>query len=65
MVAAVTRLITRRCFTTWSARAKAASVAALSPSTCTKQMLSSQSSNTRGAPGAAASPVDTTAGNTS
>ena len=62
MVAAVTRLMTKRCLTTWSARANAASVAALSPSVCTKQMLSSQSSHTRGAPGAGASAVEMTAG---
>ena len=41
-----------------SALAKAASVAALSPSRCTKQMLSGQSSQTRGAPGLLASAVD-------
>ena len=50
-VAAVTRLITKRCLTMWSARAKAASAAALSPARWTKQMLSGQSSQTRGAPG--------------
>ena len=62
MLAAVTRLMTRRCLTTCAARAKAASVAALSPSSCTKQMLSGQSSHTSGAPGAIASAVETTAG---
>src|SRR5262249_61633906 len=62
MVAAVTRLITNRCLTTRSALAKAASVAALSPKSCTKPILSGQSSHTRGAPSALASAVDTTAG---
>src|SRR5262249_16719317 len=38
-------------------------VAALSPSRCTKQILSGQSSKTSGAPGAIASAVETTAGN--
>ena len=62
MVAAVTRLITKRCLTTWSALAKAASVAALSPNSCTKPILSGQPSHTRGAPGSIASAVETTAG---
>ena len=46
----------------WSALAKAASVAALSPTLSTKQMLFSQSSQTSGAPGLAASAVLVTAG---
>ncbi len=62
MLAAVTRLITNRCLTTRSALAKAASAAALSPNSCTKPILSGQSSHTLGAPGALASPVETIAG---
>src|SRR3981189_1182884 len=52
MLAAVTRLMMKRSLTTWVARANAASVAALSPSRCTKQILLGQPSNTSGAPGA-------------
>ena len=62
MLAAVTRLITNLCLTTWSALAKAASVAALSPNSCTKPILSAQPSHTLGAPGALASAVETVAG---
>ena len=63
MLAAVTRLITKRCLTILSALAKAASVLALSPSRCTKQMLFGQSSHTSGAPGLIASSAETIAGN--
>ena len=62
MVAAVTRLITNRCLTTWSALAMAASAAALSPNSCTKPILSAQPYHTRGAPGVDASAVEMTAG---
>ena len=62
MVAAVTRLITKRFLTMWSALAKAASVASLLPSRCTKQILSAQSSQTRGAPGSEPSATEVTEG---
>ncbi len=62
MVAAVTRLMTKRCLMTWSALAMAASVAALSPNSCTKPMLSGQPGHTAGAPGFEASAVEIAAG---
>src|SRR3974377_2373108 len=62
IAAAVTRLITNVCLTTRLAQAKAASVAALSPISSTKQILSGHSSQTRGAPGLGASAVEVTAG---
>ena len=62
MVAAVTRLMTSFCLTTWSALAKAASVAALSPISSTKQTLSGASSHTLTAPGLAAASVEVMAG---
>ena len=62
MVAAITRLMKKRCFTTCGALAMAASVAALSPSVWTKQMLSGLASWTAGAPGFSASSAVNTAG---
>ena len=62
MVAAVTRLMTSFCLTTWSALAKAASVASLLPTSSTKPMLSAASSHTLTAPGLAASSVEVIAG---
>src|SRR5262249_60661541 len=62
MLAAVTRLITKRCLTTCAALATAASVAALSPNNCTKPILSGQPSHTGAAPGLLASAVETLAG---
>ena len=62
MVAAVTRLITKRCLVTCAALAMAASAAALSPNSCTKPILSAQPSHTFGAFGAEASAVEVAAG---
>jgi hypothetical protein len=60
---AVTRFIIGRRLTVRSARAKAASIAVLSPTSCTtKQKLSGRSSQTRGASGASAPSVETIAG---
>ena len=65
IVAAMTRLMTKRCLMTCGALAMAASVAALSPSVWTKQMLSGFASWTAGAPGFSASSAVKTAGTTS